>query len=151
MDDTKREPALEKVLHREHEQKLLAIEGMTDIQRSKVPLIHDQWNSEGHYYDGRDGVHPVSIVRRNEVLYKCLQEHDAQSSWKPEDSPSLWVKIMYRDGIRIIEENIPADNPFYSGNLGWWGDVIYRSILPAANVHNPEQYPAGWEVAVQND
>lgn len=29
--------------------------------------------------------------------------------------------------------------------LGWWGDVLYKSILPSANVWTPEQYPDGWE------
>ena len=34
--------------------------------------------------------------------------------------------------------------------LGWWGDVLMRSMLPGekTNVYTPEQYPAGWEAVV---
>ncbi len=30
----------------------------------------------------------------NGVLYRCLQEHDAQESWTPVDAPSLWAKVL---------------------------------------------------------
>lgn len=32
-------------------------------------------------------------VRYNETLYKCLQSHTAQETWKPDVSPSLWVRV----------------------------------------------------------
>lgn len=32
-------------------------------------------------------------VRYNETLYKCLIAHTAQETWKPDVSPSLWVKV----------------------------------------------------------
>ena len=35
---------------------------------------------------------------------------------------------------------------FSKDELGWWGDVVYRSAMDA-NVYTPEQYPAGWELA----
>ena len=27
------------------------------------------------------------------TLYKCLQDHTAQATWTPADSPSLWVRV----------------------------------------------------------
>lgn len=27
------------------------------------------------------------------TLYKCLQAHTSQASWKPADAPSLWVRV----------------------------------------------------------
>lgn len=64
----------------------------------------------------------------------------------PDKAPNLWEKIMYKDGIRIIPEQITAENPFHLNELGWWNDVLYKSILIGVNVYNPSQYPAGWEI-----
>ena len=32
-------------------------------------------------------------VRYEGTLYKCLQSHTAQETWKPDVSPSLWVRV----------------------------------------------------------
>ena len=32
-------------------------------------------------------------VQDESTLYKCLQAHTSQSSWKPADAPSLWVRV----------------------------------------------------------
>lgn len=32
-------------------------------------------------------------VRYNDILYKCLQNHTAQSDWTPDTAVSLWVRI----------------------------------------------------------
>lgn len=32
-------------------------------------------------------------VRYEDTLYKCLQAHTAQETWKPDVSPSLWVRV----------------------------------------------------------
>lgn len=63
----------------------------------------------------------------------------------PDNAPDLWENLAYRDGIRIIPETITAGLAFSKDELGWWGDVLYKSILPSANVWTPEQYPDGWE------
>lgn len=34
-----------------------------------------------------------NIRERNGKLYKCLQDHNSQETWTPENSPSLWVAI----------------------------------------------------------
>lgn len=71
---------------------------------------------------------------------------DAEAN-NPDNAPTLWEDVLYRDGIRIIPTVITAGLAFSYGELGWWGDVLYRSILPGekTNVYTPEQYPAGWE------
>ena len=62
----------------------------------------------------------------------------------PDAAPTLWEDIDYRDGYRVIQAVITAGTAFGLGELGWWGDKLYKSKL-AANVYTPEQYPAGWE------
>ena len=64
----------------------------------------------------------------------------------PDNAPSLWESIAYRDGYRIIPDTITAGLAFALDECGWWGDTLYRSTI-AANVYTPEQYPAGWETA----
>ena len=62
----------------------------------------------------------------------------------PDNAPTLWTDIAYRDGIRIIPETITAAQAFALDELGWWNGHIYRSTI-AANVYTPSQYSAGWE------
>ena len=64
----------------------------------------------------------------------------------PDAAPALWEDISYREGYRIIPATITAGTAFAKDECGWWGDVLYRSLIDA-NVYTPEAYPAGWEVA----
>ena len=62
----------------------------------------------------------------------------------PDNAPTLWEDLAYRDGIRIIPETITAGTAFAKDELGWWGDVLYKSLLDAT-VWTPEQNASGWE------
>ena len=62
----------------------------------------------------------------------------------PDHAPGLWVKINYKDGVRVIPDVISAAEAFALDELGWWDGAIYKSLI-AANVYTPEAYPAGWE------
>ncbi len=64
----------------------------------------------------------------------------------PDNAPTLWEDIAYREGYRIIPATITAGTAFAKDECGWWGDTLYRSIYEGANVWTPEQYPDGWEV-----
>lgn len=66
----------------------------------------------------------------------------------PDNAPTLWEDIAYRDGYRIIHATITAGTAFAMDECGWWGDTLYRSTI-AANVYTPEQYPAGWEAVTE--
>lgn len=63
----------------------------------------------------------------------------------PDNAPTLWEDIAYKQGYRIIPETITAGTAFAKDECGWWGDVLYKSLI-AANVYTPAAYPAGWEV-----
>ena len=63
----------------------------------------------------------------------------------PDHAPTLWVKINYKDGVRVIPDVISAAEAFALDELGWWDGAIYKSKIPA-NVYTPEQYPDGWEL-----
>ena len=62
----------------------------------------------------------------------------------PDNAPTLWEDIAYREGWRIIPETITATAAFALDECGWWKDELYKSVIPA-NTYTPEQYPRGWE------
>ena len=63
----------------------------------------------------------------------------------PDNAPTLWEDINYKNGHRIIPEVITVGLAFSKDETGWWNDVLYKSVMDA-NVYTPEQYPAGWEI-----
>ncbi|MCI6267408.1 MAG: hypothetical protein MR637_02105 [Clostridiales bacterium] len=62
----------------------------------------------------------------------------------PDNAPTIWVDIAYKNGIRVITDTITAVQAFALDELGWWNGHVYRSTI-AANVYTPAQYAAGWE------
>lgn len=63
----------------------------------------------------------------------------------PDNNPTLWEDIAYRNGIRIIPDPITVGTAFSAGELGWEGDKLYKSRIDN-NVWTPTAYPAGWEL-----
>lgn len=62
----------------------------------------------------------------------------------PDNAPSLWQDIEYKEGYRIIPDTLTVTTAFAKGECGWWNDVLYRSLMDA-NVYTPAVYPQGWE------
>ena len=62
----------------------------------------------------------------------------------PDNAPTLWDDIDYRDGYRIIPETITVTTAFSQDECGWWGDTLYRSKVNS-NVYTPAVYPDNWE------
>lgn len=62
----------------------------------------------------------------------------------PDNAPTLWEDIMYRDGYRIIPEVITVGLAFAKDECGWWKNELYRSSVNN-NTYTPEQYAANWE------
>lgn len=62
----------------------------------------------------------------------------------PDNAPTLWEDISYKDGYRIIPEVITVTSAFALNEIGWWGNELYRSLLDA-NINTPAAYPQGWE------
>ena len=62
----------------------------------------------------------------------------------PDNAPTLWEDISYKDGFRIIPEVITATLAFSECECGWWEDKLYRSVVNG-NVYTPAVYPANWE------
>lgn len=63
----------------------------------------------------------------------------------PDNAPTLWEDLMYRNGIRIIPNPITVGLKFSKDELGWWGNDLYKSLVDN-NVYTPEEYPDNWEI-----
>lgn len=66
----------------------------------------------------------------------------------PDNAPTLWADIQYRNGYRIIPEIITVTTAFAEGEYGWWGDVLYKSKVNS-NVYTPDQYAPNWEAVTE--
>lgn len=62
----------------------------------------------------------------------------------PDNSPTLWADLRYKNGFRIIDEVLTVTTAFSNGELGWWGDELYRSKKDS-NVYTPAVRPEDWE------
>lgn len=87
-------------------------------------------------------------INWNGVLKRAAVDLWDTAESNPDNAPTLWEDINYRDGYRIIPETITAGLAFALDEYGWWNDTLYRSKL-AANVYTPEQYSAGWELVTK--
>ena len=62
----------------------------------------------------------------------------------PDNAPTLWEDLLYKNGYRIIPEIITVTTAFSEDEYGWWDDILYRSKVNN-NIYNPIQYPNNWE------
>ncbi|MEL7601534.1 MAG: carbohydrate-binding protein [Bacillota bacterium] len=59
---------------------------LTDEQAYTVPALFMPWSATATYAAG-------DRVRKDGLLYRCLQAHTAQADWTPGAAVSLWVRI----------------------------------------------------------
>lgn len=99
--------------------------------------------TRGMKYDGKLIPAKTRIKWDNALKRASVDIWDTEVN-NPDNAPSLWEDIAYRDGFRIIPEVITATLAFKEGELGWWEDKLYRSKVNG-NVYTPAVYPGNWE------
>lgn len=87
-------------------------------------------------------------INWNGVIMKAAVDLWDTVENNPDNAPTLWETIEYRDGYRNIPATITVTTMFAKDECGWWNDNLYKSLLDA-NVYTPEQYPAGWETVIE--
>ena len=89
-------------------------------------------------------------VKYNDILYKCLISHTSQVSWTPDNSPSLWAKVLIPDENVIPEWEQPdSTNAYMKGDKVIFNGIVYESAIDN-NVWSPAAYPAGWTQILDN-
>lgn len=59
---------------------------LTDTDALEAIELFPKWSETAEYATG-------DRVRYDELLYKCLLDHQAQASWTPDTATSLWVRV----------------------------------------------------------
>ena len=116
-----------------------AAPSLSDKTASTAPQMFDGMKLDGSLIKAGTRINWNSVVKKAAVDLWDTKENT------PDAAPNLWADLDYRDGIRIIPEVITVTTAFAKDELGWWGDVLYRSKVDA-NVYTPAQYAANWEV-----
>ena len=112
---------------------------LTDADASNSVLLYPTLKGDGSL------IRTGTRINWNGTLKRAAVDLWDTAENAPDAATDLWEDIDYKDGYRIIPETITAGLAFSKNEFGWWKGELYKSILDAANVYTPEQYPAGWE------
>ena len=116
-----------------------AAASLDDKTASTAPTLFPRLKQDGSLIKAGTRINYNGSIKRAAVdLWDTVDN-------SPDNAPTLWEDILYRNGYRIIPDVITAGTAFALDELGWWGDKLYKSLL-SANVYTPEQYPNGWEL-----
>lgn len=85
-------------------------------------------------------------INWNGVVKKAAVDLWDTKENNPDNAPTLWADLPYKDGYRLIPDTITVTEAFSEGECGWWDGVLYRSKVNA-NVFTPAAYPDNWEEA----
>ena len=115
-----------------------AAQSLPDQEASEAPALFPSLKEDGKLIATGTRILWAGEIRRANVDMWDRPENN------PDNAPSLWDHISYKQGERIIPAVIPASLAFDKGEKGWYGDVLYISLIPA-NVWTPDENPAGWK------
>ncbi len=112
---------------------------LTDSEALTGIELFPKWSGSTSYQAG-------DRVRYDDVLYKCLQNHDAQPTWTPTDAPSLWAEVLIPDPEVIPEWKQPdSTNPYMKGDKVKHNGDTWESLIDN-NVWEPsEAVPTLWK------
>lgn len=115
-----------------------SVQTLDDKEASTIPELFGTLKEDGALVSAGTKINWNGTLKRAAVdLWDTVENN-------PYNAPTLWEDIEYKDGIRIIPETITAGTAFAKDELGWWHDVLYKSLIDA-NVWTPDAYPEGWE------
>lgn len=117
-----------------------AVASVPNEVASIIPEVFPVWLASSVKYKAGDK------VSYNGVLYKVLQDHTSQESWKPPLAPSLFAKVLTStDNTPKAWVQPDSTNPYKKGDRVTYNGKTYESTIDN-NVWSPDAYPAGWKV-----
>lgn len=114
-------------------------DGVDDAVASIAVSVYPELDNDGKLINTGTRINWNGILKRAAVDLWDIEENN------PDNAPILWEDIDYKAGHRIIPEVITVGLAFAKDECGWWNEKLYKSLMDA-NVYNPDQYTAGWEV-----
>lgn len=113
-------------------------ESATDAQSSSAVDIYPTLKETNELIKSGTRINWNGVIKRAAVDLWDRPENN------PDNAPSLWEDIAYKDGYRMIPDIITVGTAFGLGERGWWKEELYESLI-SANVYTPEAYPYGWK------
>lgn len=120
-----------------------AVPSLDDKTASTAATLFPKLNENGELVKAGTRINWNGVLKRAAVDLWDRPENN------PDNAPALWEDIEYREGYRIIPDTITSGLAFAKNELGWRGDILYKSIIDA-NVWTPEAYPPAWEIVAEN-
>lgn len=117
-----------------------AATNLDDKTASIAATLFPRLKADGSLVSAGTRINWNGIVKKAAVDLWDTEENN------PNNAPSLWQDITYKEGHRIIPDTITVTSAFQKDEFGWWDGLLYRSLADG-NVYTPAEYPAGWEVA----
>lgn len=111
---------------------------LDDATASTAPEMFPRLKQDGSLISAGTRINHDGTVKRAAVDLWDTKENN------PDNAPTLWADLSYKDGYRIIPEAITVTEAFADGECGWWNGVLYKSLTDN-NVYTPEQYPDNWK------
>lgn len=88
-----------------------AMQSVDDSTALEAVSLFRAWDGNGVSYT------TGTKLKDEGVLYKVLQDHTSQSTWRPKDAPSLFAKVLIPDPETIPEWVQPdSTNPYAKGD-----------------------------------
>lgn len=115
-----------------------AVASLDDKTASEAPTLFPRLKQDGSLV--RAG---TRICHNGEVKKAAVDLWDTADN-SPDNAPTLWETLDYKDGYRIIPETITVTGAFAKGERGWWNGKLYESVAEN-NVYTPEQYAPYWK------
>ena len=111
-------------------------EYLKDEEAVQMPELFRRWDGAEHYQKDQR-------VRYGDILYRCLQEPQAEPGWNPADAPSLWARVLIEDPNTTPEWVQPNSVNGYSMGDG----VVHRGKIWVSQYDNNCWEPGvfGWE------
>lgn len=118
---------------------LISSASLDDKTASETPELFGRLNQNGELVSAGTRINWNGVLKRAAVDLWDTNENN------PENAPTLWEDVLYKDGIRIIPETITAGTAFNKDEYGWWNEELYQSLIDN-NVWTPSQYSDGWRL-----
>ena len=113
-------------------------ENATDAVASATVIIYPRLKEDSSLVKAGTRINWKGVIKKAAVdLWDTIENN-------PDNAPTLWEDLLYKNGYRIIPEIITVTTAFSEGECGCWDGTLYRSKVNG-NVYNPSQYLNNWE------
>lgn len=127
------------LLNRLHSVIVEAMRMVDDKTASIAPELYDSLKADGSLVEAGTRINWNGVLKKATVSLWDTKENN------PDNAPTLWEDLHYKDGYRIIPEVITVTTAFAKDEIGWWTDGLKYRSKKDNNVYTPAVRPEDWE------